>query len=494
LIFRTVAWATAAALLAMVAFTATAGLVNHMAVASAAAVAAVGVAATLARGRLDPRKFLADVPRWARRSFVAGAVLLLVQLVPIAAFIIDPNLGTWTARPWRPWQSLHSCVTSYWKAATIVDRTANVYADEIYGLPQDSSLPRRPRRLGPLNVDVYEYPPTFLPIPRLLAAATTDFWQFRRLWFAVNVLAVALIVVVVARRVDTALGTHSVWLTPWIVASPAIVGTLQVGNAHLMFISLAVAAMLLFERQRHAIGGALLAYAIVSKLFPGLLLLYLALRRDWRALGWTAGWGLVILAVSVADFGLAPFIAFADHLPRLISGEAFPAFRNPAAIAINESVPGVVFKVALWGGPPLGFDAARVVGWIYTLFLVAITSWLARRDAPRGYEPLLWIAILSLATLRSPFLPHYGGFPSLWLATLIAAAWWHQRTIRWTVLALWMLLAINTGQGYASPAFTAGWTFLHTVAAFVLVALALRQPAPAFEASRVMMTESRSTS
>ena len=34
----------------------------------------------------------------------------------------------------------------------------------------------------------------------------------------------------------------------------------------------------------------LLAYAIVSKLFPGVLLFYLLLRRDWRAVGWTAAW------------------------------------------------------------------------------------------------------------------------------------------------------------------------------------------------------------
>ena len=77
----------------------------------------------------------------------------------------------------------------------------------------------------------------------------------------------------------------------------SIVGTLQAGNAHLLFIAAAVAAMLLFERQRHAAGGAILAYAIVSKLFPGVLLFYLLLRRDWRAVGWTAAWSVALVAV-----------------------------------------------------------------------------------------------------------------------------------------------------------------------------------------------------
>jgi alpha-1,2-mannosyltransferase len=266
--------------------------------------------------------------------------------------------------------------------------------------------------------------------------------------------------------------------TPWVLASPTIVGTLQIGNAQLLFIAIAAAAMLLFERGRHATGGALLAYAVVSKLFPGLLVLYLLLRRDWRAVGWTAAWGLAILVVAVADVGLAPFTAFVDQLPRLLSGEAFPAFRNAGAIAINESVPGLVFKIREWGGPAFGFGAARVVGWIYTLFLIAATAWLALRPAPRSPAPLIWISLLILATMRSPFLPYYAPFPSLWLATLIAAVGWQQRSFRWTAIALWVVLAINMGQGFIAPPVQAAWTSVHTIAAFALVALALRASAP----------------
>jgi hypothetical protein len=475
--FRIAVGTTAAVLLAVVVFVGVAGFVNQMAVASVCAIAALGTAAVFVRRRLDGYDAaLARVPRYARHLFIAGAALLLVQLLPIAAFMIHPNIATWTATPAWPWQSGHSCVSAYWVASTIVTHRPNVYDDKINAVPQvDASRPRQPRRMGPLNIDAYEYPPTFLPIPRLLAAATTDFWQFRRVWFAINLAVVVLVLVAVARHVDARLGTPSLWLTPWIVAGPAIVGTLQVGNAQLLFIAMAVGAMLLFQRERHVAGGALLAYAILSKLFPGLLVVYLALRRDWRALAWTSVWGVVIVAVSLADVGLPPFLAFADHLPRLVSGEAFPAFRNPNAIAINESVPGIVFKIALWGGPPLGFGAARTVGWLYTLFLVGITVWLALRRTSRGHAPLIWIVILILATMRSPFLPHYAGFPSFWLATLIAAACWSQPVIRWTTIGLWMVLAINTGQGYGSPPPTAVWTLVHTVAAFALVTVALAQ-------------------
>ena len=51
-----------------------------------------------------------------RRLFAIGALLLLVELVLAAAFIIDPTLARWEGRPWTPQRSNHSCVSSYWVA------------------------------------------------------------------------------------------------------------------------------------------------------------------------------------------------------------------------------------------------------------------------------------------------------------------------------------------------------------------------------------------
>jgi hypothetical protein len=470
-----------AALAGIVAFTATAGLVDSMPLATSVAVAAAGAAIAWLRRSPAGAASIAAAPRWSRRAYAVGAALLLLQLVPLTAFVIDPYAAAWPARPWRVWISEHSCVSSYWMAATIIERRPDIYADDIYAVPQaDQTARRRPRKLGPLNIDAYEYPPTFLPIPRLLASVTEDFWQFRRLWFALNLAGVTLCLVAVARRVDATLGTHATWLTPWVLAPPVIVGTLQVGNIQLLVIGAALAAMLLFERGRHATGGALLAYATASKLFPGILLLYLLLRRDWRAVGWTAVWAVVLLGLTLADVGTAPFVVFTEHLPRLLTGEAFPAFRNPNAIGVNESIPGLVFKIGLLGGPSLGFGAARVVGWIYTVVVVAATVWLARRRPSDGLEPLAWLVILILATMRSPFLPLYAAFPSLWLATLLAAVAWSRPTVRATAIAWWIVLALHLGQAYPPPVVQALWTFVHTVAAFALVGLTvrvLRQPA-----------------
>ena len=62
-------------------------------------------------------------------------------------------------------------------------------------------------------------------------------------------------------------------------------------------------AMVLFAQRRYAAGGALLAFATVSKLFPGLLLVYLLIQRKSRALAWTVGLCIALIAISLVDTG-----------------------------------------------------------------------------------------------------------------------------------------------------------------------------------------------
>lgn len=464
------AWATAAAAAAVggvVGLTAAAGLRDSMVLAATAGIAAAALTGWWVHRRIRVAVDLARVPAWARALFVVGALLFLLQLAPLTAFIIDPHVDAWTAQPLRPWQSRHSCVSCYWVAAEKATTVPDLYFEPVYRPPIAPAAARRPN-LGPFFVDVFEYPPTFLPLPRLLAAATPDFWGFRRLWFALNLAAVVAGLAVIARRVDGACGTFTVWLTPWVLLAPSIVGTLQAGNVQLLFIVQSAVAMLLFEQRRHALGGVLLGYAIASKLYPGVLVLPLLLRRDWHAVGWTILACAVIALLTLADVGWTPFAAFLQHLPKILSGEAFPGLFRPEALAINESIPGLVFKLGLFGVPGMGFPAARIVGWLWTAVLLAATVWLTRRG-DRRLDPLIWVAILILATLRSPFLPGYGAFPSLWLASLVAGVAWSRPPMRRAAILAWVVLAVSLGQNYAAPPINAVATLTHTVAALVLV-------------------------
>ncbi len=469
-LFALVLYFAAGALAAIVAFTASAGLVDSMPLAAGLALVAAGATIAWVGRRPGLHGMLGAVPRAFRVLFAVGALLLVVQLAALTHFVIDPGADQWLAGVWRPWRSAHSCVSAYWVAAREAPRVDDLSVEAVYRKPIAPTALRRPN-LGPFFVDVFEYPPTFLPLPRLLALATPDFWQFRRLWFALNLGAVVLGLIAVARRLDAPLRTQALWLTPFALVSPVIVGTRQAGNVQLLFLVACAVAMLLFERQRYAAGGVLLAYAIVSKLFPGVLLIYLIRRGEWRALAWTAAAGASFAIVTFIDLGATPFVAFLPHLPKLLSGEAFPGLFRPEAIAINESVPGLAFKLGVGG---TGFAVAKVIGWLYTIVLIAATWWLARPSGDRTYAPLIWVTILILATMQSPFLPGYGVFPALWLATLLAAVVWQRPAARTAVLALWVVLAVAVGQSAVPPLVNAAATLTHTLASFWLVVMVAR--------------------
>jgi alpha-1,2-mannosyltransferase len=251
-----------------------------------------------------------------------------------------------------------------------------------------------------------------------------DFMRLRALWFGLNVGVVATALLVVVRFLGAAAGTRALLLTPLVWAALPTLSFLQKGNVQGIIVALSMLAMVLFERRHFAAGGALLAYATLSKLFRGLLIVYLLARRQWRALGWTVGFCLVLTVITLVDVGRQQFAGFVEHLPGLLGGEAFPAFRNAAAKAINYSVPGLVFKAQLFGVPGMGFLASKIVGWIWTLAILWITVRIGLRDLADRAKPLVWLAILILATLRSPFLPQsYAAFPPLWLLTLLAATY-----------------------------------------------------------------------
>lgn len=472
-----------AAAIWIVAFTATTSLTTSWAVPSLVAFGAVALTVRLLDRSPRFAGAVASAPRASRVAFSVGTVAVAVQLAWLVPFIIDPNRSTWTPSPIAPMPPAHSCVSAYWVAGSVVRTTPDVYDDGLYNFPQaDPTAIRNARKIGRLNIDNFEYPPPFLIVPRLLGLVTSDFWGFRRLWFALNIGFVLAVAVAVARRLDRRLGTHAVWLTPFVIAGPAIIATFQAGNVQMVMIALSALAMYCFDRRAYALGGALLAFAILGKLYPGVFVLYLLLRGEWRAVAWTAVFGVALIAVSLADVGWEPYRAFLHEMPGLMSGEAFSAFRNPGAIGNNGSVPGLIFKLKMWGVPYMGFEAMRIAGWLYTLVVVAVTAWMARRVRPDGREPVIWLVILVLATMRSPFMATYAFFPVMWLAALVAPLAWRDGRTALPIVLLWCAVALGFGPASIPPQWNAVWTTLQTVLTFVFVGATvrlLRDPEPA---------------
>jgi hypothetical protein len=324
----------------------------------------------------------------------------------------------------------HNCYTAYAVAGLLAtQRAENVYDPSQYRDPVEESEIHR--RIGEsLTVDRYQYPPPFLLLPRLLRWLTGDFFKTRSLWFAINILAFTLTAVAFARWVARD-EFGPVWLVwPAVLAAWVVRGTLQVGNVHLLVITLSLAGMLALESRRHALGGALLGFTIASKLFPGILLAYLVVRRSWRAVAWTVSWTIAYAAATLLLFGTRPYSAFLTyHLPRLASGDAFEFARERIRpLTLNGSVMGLPFKLDKldWlSGLDPGL-VAHVMTWLYTVgMLVAIVVLGARHlrspaDGPERIDLVrVWIVILILGQMRSPFLPLYGNIALLWLLPLL---------------------------------------------------------------------------
>lgn len=406
----------------------------------------------------------------------AGALVAAVMLLRLVVFVVSPAAPSgWSAAPWSDFTTRHACSTAYWVAATSVGQAPDIYAFDLYSAGRDPVSGRLlPRRLGAFNVDPYEYPPTFLLAPRALAAVTPDYAAFRSAWIILSTGLVLAGMAVVARRLDAATGSRSLWLVPLALAPLSTIVALQIGNAQLLFIVIAMLAMVAFERGGYALGGLLLAFVIVGKMFPAVLVLYLAVRRDWRAVAWTAGWAGVLGLATLAMVGWAPFAIFLDHLPRLLSGDAFPMLRAALTAANNQSVPGLVLKVPVLGGPAVPFEALRITGWIYSALLAWITIRLALRPVAPRFAPLAWLTLLGLAALRSPFIPVYGAFPGVWIATMLLALVWHDARRRWAILVLSLpLVPAVMGPGFPPPV-AAVFTTLQALAVLALMGIAVR--------------------
>jgi hypothetical protein len=123
---------------------------------------------------------------------------------------------------------------------------------------------------------IYRYSPVFVPLMALLTAIPWSY--FLALWITTNVLIYR-------------------WLAgPWwlaFLAFPPFVMELRMGNIHLL---LALAIVLGFR------WPAAWAFVLLTKVTPGVGLLWFAVRREWRsltvALGATAGLAAVSAAVS----------------------------------------------------------------------------------------------------------------------------------------------------------------------------------------------------
>jgi hypothetical protein len=370
--------------------------------------------------------------------WLALAVATLVRTAGVALFMADPSHAAISTYGFDTFYIGHSCYSGYWQAAKLaLEGVPNLYDIQQY----------QGKTAGIFRFDEFMYLPQFLLLPLLGVAFGGDFDELRGLWFTVEGGALLACMIALTVWIAGQPGRRAALLIPAVwIASPVLL-TLQLGNFQLLAISLSVVAMALFWRDRPILGGALFGFA-VFKLFPGILGIYLIATRRWKAVGWTLAFSLLYTAITYLWVGDEPFRAlFQYQLPRMASGEAWSFLELKElgfVAAINDSVPGLVYKLNALDVPVATRSLVQQVSWVWTLIVVALTIFSATRATKMSRLELAasWLALLALASFRSPFLPdHTGLFAPLWIWSLIAAGSAH--TTRRTALfaLMWAALA-----------------------------------------------------
>ena len=243
-------------------------------------------------------------------------------------------------------------------------------------------------------------------------------------------------------------------------ALPTTFVALQTGNFQITGIPLALLGTLLAWSARPALGGGLLAYATLGKIFPAMLVLHIVATRRWRLVAWIAAWGAALTGLTAVVFGLEPFIHFVrDEIPQLASGAAFPQTEEPSASPVNQSVYGFTVKLRALGLAALDQANGRHVARVYAVLLaaLAIASGLrSRAEGPAGDERSrldqagMWLGLLNLASFAGPFVGGAYGSAGHGMAGGAAGGW---RRYRRSTLGMARGTApdVSGAVGYAGP-------------------------------------------
>jgi hypothetical protein len=231
---------------------------------------------------------------------------------------------------------------------------------------------------GQLGFSVPVGPLMSLPIPTLLILVPMTFAEPRvalGLWVLVSGAAfsgAALLVCGHRRR-------H--WVTPALLVGAGLPGifwptqyTLTMGQVNAITLLALAAALWATARGRHGTAGVAIGLATLTKLGPGLLIIYLLVRRQFRAAATALGTVAAGIAGAVVWLGPGVLIEY----PRTV---AWIQRRHPALMSDSPqnlslaSFPYRLQTLAGHHGADTGLaahGAARLIAWLVSLILVAI--------------------------------------------------------------------------------------------------------------------------
>jgi hypothetical protein len=312
------------------------------------------------------------VPLWAA---VAIGVLILIRAMPCRATKWDYSI--------------------YYSSALALREGMNPYTADLTPLAHSLGF-----ELDQINHATD--PPTFVMcfVPLTLLAPRTGFY----VWTAINALAF-LIALILLFRWTPGLGRDAALaIAALTILFPPVADHLVWGQNKMLVFLMFVLMLRWMERGRDAAAGLILAFAILLRAFPLLLVGYLVLIKRWRAVAYTMVGVAVGGLVTVALVGMHRSFSFL-LAPGYLTQQWAQAL--PSNIALG---PSVLRMFWYFFGVPLGTMlqwASKATSMVAELVLLAFTvkATIARpsSDDPDGRAFILWIMTAILVSPTSWF-------------------------------------------------------------------------------------------
>jgi len=283
---------------------------------------------------------------------VAGAV----QTSRASLYALDATRPEYSVVPGNPWRVEHCCFTAYVEGARFATAgVPNVYDRSLY-----FAAPDERRHIGPLTVDPFHYPPTFLLLPAAVRLIAPDFFDARRVWFGLQALVLGGTFLALGWWVGGGRGRRLALVAPLAWAAPTTFISLQMGNFQITAVPLALLGVMLAWSRREAAGGTLLAFTAAGKVFPSMLVLHTVTALRWQALAWIAATALAMVAVT--RWQALAWIAATALAMVAVTTLVFSLVTQVGIFAVNVMAVGVWMRATRRAGGVVGTVSMQPAG------------------------------------------------------------------------------------------------------------------------------------
>jgi hypothetical protein len=278
---------------------------------------------------------------------------------------------------------------------------------------------------------LYSYPPLFAYAMQPLG--WLEYRTAQWVWFGLNTLLLGGLIALCMHLSGSALARRywGILILMMLVAPPTRL-SLQLGQVSILIAVLLIGCLAL--ERRPYLAGLLLAAASWVKLTPIAIAMRYALRRPRTVLVWTVVAGLMLLALSLLAYGVAPYQHFIQNV---VFGREYPyaAEHNISFYGFwSRLLARSLYAVPLIDAPML----ARTLTILSSLATLGLCVWATREPSDQLSNQIVFCLWLCAMQLLSPSNGYYS-LVALLLPLLVMLRYLEQRPDRRT--RLWLIVS-----------------------------------------------------